>query len=109
MLLNFDALVSQGIDNETGLDRVIKKPEAYLKKARKEEAGEVDDGLYVLSTILPHLTVATHTQQQKEPSSPLVDVPDADVPLIRLFSLCQTQAVQFSLTKSSSRRRSRNS
>ena len=37
-------LQAEGIDNEAGLDEVIKKLEADLKKARKKEAGEVDDG-----------------------------------------------------------------
>ncbi|KJA21851.1 hypothetical protein HYPSUDRAFT_41467 [Hypholoma sublateritium FD-334 SS-4] len=54
-------LQAEGIDNEAGLDEVIKKLEGDLKKARKKEAGEVDDG------------------PQEDPSFPLVDVPDADL------------------------------
>lgn len=64
-------LQAEGLDNEAALDETIKKLEADLKKARKKEAGEADDG-------------------QEEPTFPLVDIPDADVrsllPLISKFS-----------------------
>lgn len=53
-------LQAEGLDNEAALDEIIKKLEADLKKARKKEAGEVDEG-------------------QEEPTFPLVDIPDADV------------------------------
>ncbi len=57
-------LHAEGLDSGAALDEAIKKLENDLKKARKKEAGEVDDGM------------------QEEPSFPLLDVPDADV---RLF------------------------
>ena len=53
-------LQAEGLDNEAALDEIIKKLEADLKKARKKEAGEADEG-------------------QEEPTFPLVDIPDADV------------------------------
>ncbi|KAF8972586.1 chromatin remodeling complex subunit [Flammula alnicola] len=54
-------LQAEGLDNEAALDEVIKRLENDLKKARKKEAGEAEDG------------------PQEEPSFPLVDVPDADL------------------------------
>ncbi|KAF8885250.1 chromatin remodeling complex subunit [Gymnopilus junonius] len=54
-------LSAEGLDSETHLDETIKKLESDLKKARKKEAGEADDG------------------PQEEPSFPLLDVPDADL------------------------------
>jgi len=54
-------LQAEGLDSEAALDEVIKKLESDLKRARKKEAGEVDDG------------------PQEEPSFPLLDILDADV------------------------------
>ena len=54
-------LQAEGLDSEAALDEAIKKLENDLKKARKKETGDVDDGI------------------QEEPSFPLLDVPDADV------------------------------
>ncbi|PPQ97040.1 hypothetical protein CVT26_001298 [Gymnopilus dilepis] len=66
-------LSSEGLDNEAHLDETIKKLESDIKKARKKEAGEVDEG--PLSP--PILTMSTF--QQEEPSFPLLEVPDADL------------------------------
>ena len=52
---------AEGLASEAALDEVIKKLESDLKRARKKEAGELDDG------------------PQEEPSFPLLDAPDADV------------------------------
>ncbi|KDR68668.1 hypothetical protein GALMADRAFT_230995 [Galerina marginata CBS 339.88] len=54
-------LQAENLDNEAALDETIKKLENDLKKVRKKDAGEADDG------------------PQEEPSFPLIDVPDADL------------------------------
>ncbi|KAF9523637.1 actin-related protein Arp5p [Crepidotus variabilis] len=54
-------LQAENLDSEVALDEIIKKLEGDLKRARKKEAGEVDDG------------------PQEEPSFPLLDVPDLEL------------------------------
>ena len=60
-LLVQSKIQAEGLDSEAALDEAIKKLENDLRRARKKEAGEMDDG------------------PQEEPSFPLLDVPDADV------------------------------
>jgi actin-related protein 5 len=60
-LLSVEQTPGRGPDSEASLDEVIKKLESNLKRARKKEAGELDD------------------RPQEELSFPLLDVPDADV------------------------------
>ncbi|KAF9040596.1 chromatin remodeling complex subunit [Panaeolus papilionaceus] len=54
-------LQSEGLEDESALDDLIKKLETDLRRARKREAGEPDDAPI------------------QEPSFPLLDVPDADL------------------------------
>ncbi|KAF6751257.1 chromatin remodeling complex subunit [Ephemerocybe angulata] len=53
-------LSAEGFESEAALEDTIKKLDVYVKKARKKEAGEVDEPM-------------------EEPSFPLVDVPDEEL------------------------------